>query len=74
MARFFFPTTLPLRVVARLLGGFRGRAENPWTEAMKPLGSNTRLPIHTLSICLFAATLSWGEQMDFVKKKKKVTG
>lgn len=71
MACFFFPTTLPLWVVARLLGVFRGRAENTWTEAMRPLGSSTRLPIHTLSICSLPATLSWAEQIDFVKKKKK---
>lgn len=72
MACFFFPTTLPLWVVARLLGVFRGTAENTWTEAMRPLGSSARLPIHTLSICSLSATLSWAEQIDIVKKKKPI--
>ena len=64
----YFPTALPLWVVARPLGGFRCRAENAWTEAVKPLGSSTRLPIHTLSVCLFAISTPILQSFHVVSK------
>lgn len=64
----YFPTALPLWVVARPLGSFRCRAENAWTEAVKPLGSSTRLPIHTLSICLFAVNIPILQSFHVVSK------